>query len=170
MTCEDVRLAIHEAQDDAPAGTLPEPVRVHIASCAECRELASDLAAIGAALRAMPRAPLPAETLDAVWGRTIRATPSGFAHGLGFWRLAAAASLAFAVVSTTLFFVFAPVTPPGPTAVELAHAEAQAELVLGYTARALAATRVAAEDRVLAEKVAPAVRGVPMPSPSRSPR
>ena len=170
MTCDDVRLAIHEAYDDAPAGALPEPVRAHLASCAACRELASDLATLAAALRAMPRAPLPADTLDAVWRQTIRATPSGFAHGLGFWRLAAAASLAVAVVSTTLFFVFAPVSPPGPTAVELARASAQAELVLGYTARALAATRTAAADRVLAEKVSPAVRGVPAPSPSRSPR
>jgi hypothetical protein len=57
--------------------------------------------------------------------------------------------------------VLSPSPPPrGPSAVELARASAQADLVFGYTARALAAARIAATDRVLASEVSPAVRGL----------
>jgi 2-keto-4-pentenoate hydratase/2-oxohepta-3-ene-1,7-dioic acid hydratase in catechol pathway len=43
------------------------------------------------------------------------------------------------------------------------------ELVFGYTARALAATRSAATDRVLASRVSPAVRGLAAPHAPRRP-
>jgi hypothetical protein len=42
-------------------------------------------------------------------------------------------------------------------------------MVFGYTARALAATRTATTDRILASKVSPAVRGVAGTHPSRRP-
>jgi hypothetical protein len=83
----------------------------------------------------------------------------------GYLRLAAAVVVT-GVSMATLYYVFAP-PPVDPRARELAHATAQAELVLGYTAKALAATRNATADRVLASKVSPAVRGEVAPEPRR---
>jgi predicted anti-sigma-YlaC factor YlaD len=159
MTCEEVRRHIHEAHDDDRAGSFPELVREHIGTCSACRDFERDLASLTQALRVLPRAPLPASALDAVWRETIRA-PRGASTVAWSWRLAAAAVLVTAVSATTLYFVFAPASSPGPSRVELARASAQADMVFGYTARALAATRDAAAGRVLASRVSPAVRGV----------
>jgi predicted anti-sigma-YlaC factor YlaD len=169
MTCEEIRRHIHEAHDDDRTGALPEPVRAHVAACSACREFELDLTSLTEALRAMPHAPLPADALDAVWRDTIHARPEASSTRMGFWRLAAAAVLVTALSTATLYYVFAPTRPPQPSAVELAAASAQAEMVFGYTARALAATRVAATDRVLASKVSPAVRGVASAHPARRP-
>ncbi len=167
MTCEEIRLLIHEVHDDR-ADSLPEFVHVHLAACATCRDFNRDLESLSHALRAMPRIPLPADALEAVWRDTVRRRPFALTT-FGLWRLAAAAVFVTALSATTLYFVFAPVRPSAPTAVEIARASAQAEMVFGYTARALAATRVAATDRVLASRVSPAVRGVPASHPSRRP-
>jgi predicted anti-sigma-YlaC factor YlaD len=168
MTCAEIRRHIHEAHDGERASALPEDVRSHLATCAACRELDEDFGALARALRAMPRDPLPTEALDAVWRETIRARPRLFTTA-GFWRLAAAASFVAALGTVTLYLVFAPVRPTGPSAVELARASAQADIVFSYTARALAATRAAAADKVIASKISPAVRGVPAPRDSRRP-
>lgn len=169
MTCEELRRHIHEGLDDGSMGTLPELVSSHLATCCACRDFKDDLESLSHALRALPRVPLPPEALDAVWRETIHARPVGFAAPAGFWRLAAAASFVAALSTATLYFVFAPAPPPGPTAVELARAYAQAEMVFGYTARALAATRDATTDRVLASRVSPAVRSANASQPSRRP-
>ena len=160
MTCEETRRHIHEAHDDDRTAALPELARAHIAACTACRDLEVDLRSLTDALRALPHAPLPADALDAVWRETIRSRPGAASTPMGFWRLAAAAVFVTVLSATSLYFVFAPAPPPGPSPVELARASAQAEMVFGYTARALAATRDAATDRVLASKVSPAVRGV----------
>ena len=160
MTCEMIRQLIHDAHD-ARGGALPDVAREHLAGCDSCRELSEDLTVLTGALRARPRVPLPAESLDAVWRDTIRAGHRGFSSPARLWRLAAAAVFVMGLSTATFYFVFSP-TPPalGLSAVELARASAQAEMVFGYTARALAATRHATTDRVLASKVSPAVRGV----------
>lgn len=168
MTCEELRLHLHEAHDDGGVGALPELVSSHLARCGACREFRDDLESLSHALRALPRVPLPEEALDAVWRETVRARRVGLTASTGFWRLAAAASFVAALSTATLYVVFVPSPPPGPTAVELARASAQAEMVFGYTARALAATRTATTDRVLALKVSPAVRGASA-HPSRRP-
>jgi anti-sigma-K factor RskA len=116
----------------------------------------------------LPRAPLPPDALDTVWQRTVLAPRGAATPAAGYWRLAAAAVLVTALSTTTLYFVFTPVRSPEPSVVELARATAQAEMVFGYTARALAATRSAAADRVLAAKVSPAVRGRAALHPARS--
>jgi len=169
VTCEEIRRLCHEAHDGELPGGLPEPARAHIASCASCRELSDDLEALTKALRALSRVPLPPDALDAVWRETIHAERSGLSGLARPWRLAAAAVLATALSTGTLYYVLAPAPPPQPSAVELARASAQAEMVLGYTARALAATRNATADRVLASKVSPAVRGTSTTHPSRRP-
>jgi predicted anti-sigma-YlaC factor YlaD len=167
MTCEETRRHIHEAHDDDVA--LPELVRAHLAACNVCRDFEGDLRSLTDALRALPPAPLPPDALDRVWRETIRARPRAAWATMGSRRLAAAAVFVAAVSTASLYFVFAPVRPPGPSPVELARASAQAEMVFGYTARALAATRDATADRVLASKVSPAVRGVAASHPPRRP-
>ena len=168
MTCEETRRHIHEALDDERTGSLPELVRAHIAACTACRDLEGDLRSVTEALRSLPHAPLPADALDTVWRETIRARRDASTTIPGFRRLAAAVFVT-AVSATTLYFVFAPTPSPGPSRLELARASAQAEMVFGYTARALAATRDAATERVLASKVSPAVRGVAASHPPRRP-
>ena len=167
MTCEETRRRIHDALDDERTGSLPELVRAHIAACSACRDVERDLLSLIQALRALPRAPLPAAALDAVWRETIHARRGASTTIPGLRRLAAAAVFVTAVSATTLYFVFAPTPSTRPSRVELARASAQADMVFGYTARALAATRNAAAERVLASKVSPAVRGV---AASRLPR
>jgi predicted anti-sigma-YlaC factor YlaD len=167
MNCDEIRASIHEALDDGPEAALPAEASAHLATCAACREAHRELAALASALRALPREPLPPETLDEVWRRTVRSRPSPASRPAV--RLAAAAVLAVAVSATTLFLVLAPPAPHGPSASELARASAQADLVLSYTARALAVTREAAAERVLASKVSPAVRGAEAAHPSRRP-
>ena len=169
MTCEELRLHIHAALDDGTMGALPELVGSHLATCEACREFKDDLESLSRALRALPRVPLPDDALDAVWRETVRARPGASTRSAGAWRLAAAASFVTVLSTATLYLVFAPAPPPGPSAVELARASAQAEMVFGYTARALAATRAAMTDRVLASKVSPAVRGAAASDPSRRP-
>ena len=169
MTCEDARRQIHETHDDNSRGALPEPVCAHLAACSACRDFGDDILSLTRALRAMPQVPLPADALDAVWRETIQARPVAKTSDAGFWRLAAAAVFVAALATATLYFVFAPTRPPQPSTVELARASAQAEMVFGYTARALAATREAAADRVLASTISPAVRGVTTSHPSRRP-
>jgi predicted anti-sigma-YlaC factor YlaD len=166
MTCEEIRRLLHEAHDDGRVGVPAEAVD-HLAACEDCREFADELDVLARAFRALPRAPLPADALDAVWRKTTGGPRAARTTPAGIWRLAAAAVLVMALSVTTLYFVFSPAPPPRPSGVELAQTSAQAEMVLGYTARALAATRIAAADRVLASKVAPAVRGASTTHPSR---
>jgi predicted anti-sigma-YlaC factor YlaD len=166
MTCDDVRLRLHEAHDEETMPGLSEAVQAHLASCTGCRELSADLNALSQALRALPGSSLPADALDEVWARTSRRSRSATSWmTTGYLRLAAAVVVT-AVSMATLYYVFAP-PPAGPSAVELARASAEAELVLGYTAKALAATRHAAANRVLASKVSPAMRGQATPAPRR---
>jgi hypothetical protein len=159
MTCDDVRLSLHEADD--------ESVRSHLASCSACRQFEADLNALTRALRELPKHTLPADALATVWSRTSRSRPAPAWSWMtsGHTRLAAAVAVT-AVSAAALYYVFAPPTVDH-RAEELARASAEAALVLGYTAKALAATRNAVEDRVLVSKVSPAVRGEHAPEPRR---
>jgi predicted anti-sigma-YlaC factor YlaD len=137
---------------------MPGDAQSHVATCAACRELQGEMAALRSALRALPHEPLPPAALEAVWRETVRARPAAST----FWRAAAAAAIVTAFGAGTIYFVTGSLRQA-----ELARAEAQAELVLGYTARALAATRAAATHQVIQEKVSPAVRGKTTPRPPR---
>lgn len=167
MTCQTIRERIHDAFDENREHALPEDVRSHIASCDACRELAEDLGVLRSALRGLPREPLPPAALDAVWRQTVRADRAARWTTPGWRRAAAAAVFVTGLAAATLYLVSRSSLPPGPSAAELARAEAQAELVFGYTARALAATRDAAAHHVIEDKVSPAVRGAAASRPSR---
>lgn len=167
MTCEDCRRYVHEALDDDRVAALPAIARAHLVSCGACRELFDDLRSLSKELRALPRAPLPPETLDAVWRETIHAGRDARWTAVRWERVAAAVFFVTALSATTLYVLLRPARPTRPSAVELARASSQADMVFGYTARALAATREATAGRVLASRVSPAVRGLSAP---RSPR
>jgi predicted anti-sigma-YlaC factor YlaD len=167
MTCDEIRRLIHEAHDDERAAALPDVVRAHLTACDACLSLKDDLESLRHALRSLPSIPLSGTALDEVWRATVRARYRPAPAARSTWRLAAAASFVSVLSAATLYFVLAPVPRHGPSAVELARASAQADIVFGYTAHALAAARTAATDRVLTSKVSPAVRGVATPHPAR---
>ena len=165
--CAAMREEIHALFDADGPIALPGALRSHLDSCAACREVVAELGALRSAFRELPSYPLPSEALDEVWRSTVHA-PARSARGTApaWTRAAAAAIVATALIATT-WLVMRP-TPPayGPSDAELRRAEAQAELVFGYTARALDATRTAAADRVVASKISPAVRGAAATPPS----
>ena len=166
MSCESIRQSLHEILDDTGSGPWPADVEAHLASCAPCRAWLAEIDALRSSLRVLPHVPLPPEALDAVWAATVRAS-RGRQRIRDSWRAAAAAVVVTALGATTLYFISTPVPTGEPTAAELARAEAQAELVFGYTARALKAARHATERDVIADTVSPAVRGDAAP---RTPR
>jgi len=168
VNCETTRDVIHEALDTDRVESLADDVRQHVASCEGCRDLLDELTALRSALHGLPREPLPSSTLDAIWRQTVRSNRDTRGRIRGGWRAAAAAVLVTAVGASTLYFVSKPTVAPGPSAADLARAQAEAELVFGYTARALAATRDAAARDVIKEKVSPAVRGAAAPHSPRS--
>lgn len=155
MNCESAREQIHAAlDDDAP---LDVDTLAHVGTCGGCGALYEELSALRDSLRALPREPLPPAALDAVWSQTVRATPRArFSSG---WRAAAAALIVTLAGWATIHTLRETTAPSGPSAAELARAQAQADLVFGYTGRALAATRHAATRQVIQDRVAPAVRG-----------
>lgn len=164
--CEFVRERIHRLYDGDGPVEAPPDVREHLASCASCREAFEDFAALRALLRELPAEPLPAPALDGVWDRTVRA-PGGGARSGAWWRAAAAAVVATGLIGTTYLLTRPPAVRSGPSAHEIARAQAELDLVLGYTAQALDATRAVTADRVLADKISPAVRHAAPETPRR---
>ena len=154
--CETFRERIHGIYDGDGPAELPDALREHLALCPSCRETFDDYAALRALLRGLPAEALPPETLDAVWKRTVR-KPGGGAHAGAWWRAAAAAVVATGLIATS-YLLTRPVAE-APSESEIASAEAQADLVLGYAARALDATRAVTANRVFAREISPAVRG-----------
>jgi hypothetical protein len=162
--CDVGRERVHALFDETPDGPVPDGLQAHFATCAGCRELHEELTILRAALRARTLPPMPDEALDAVWERTVRAPRTRW---LGARRRAAVAAVLVTGVSvSTLWLLRTSPAPSGPTPAEIARAEAQADLVLAYTARAFAATRTATTRSVVGSKISPAVRG-DVPSDSR---
>jgi predicted anti-sigma-YlaC factor YlaD len=153
--CDVGRERVHAHFDETPDAPASDNLLLHLRTCPGCRELFDDLAIVRDTLRARPSPSLPAADLEAVWDRTVR-RPRWLDSGR---RAAVAAVLVTAVSLSTLWLLRGPAVPPGPTPAEIARAEAQAELVLSYTARALSATRNAATREVVGAKISPAVRG-----------
>jgi predicted anti-sigma-YlaC factor YlaD len=153
--CDVGRERVHAHFDETPDAPASESLRLHLRSCPGCRELFDELAILRDTLRARPNPSFPSADLEVVWDRTVRRPRWLDARK----RAAVAAVLVTGVSLSTLWLLRGPVVPPGPTPAEIARAEAQADLVLSYTARALAATRTATTRDVVGSKVSPAVRG-----------
>ena len=75
--CRSARRALLARGDgDLPAAEAGALAR-HLAACASCRARAASLDAAIAALRGLPPAlPFPADALESVWDRTLRAAPA----------------------------------------------------------------------------------------------
>ena len=155
--CDVGRERVHAHFDETPDAPASASLRAHLQACPGCRELFDDLTVLRNTLRAHPRPELPAHDLEAVWDRTVRRPGARWFDARK--RAAAAAVLVTGVSLSTLWLLRGPSVPPGPTAAEIARAEAQADLVFSYTARALSATRNAAARDIVGSKVSPAVRG-----------
>lgn len=155
--CEFARERIHRLYDEDGPVEAPPDLREHLASCASCREAFEDFASLRGLLRGLPGEALPASALEVVWDRTVRA-PGGRSRTGAWWRAVAAAVVATGLIGTTYLLTRPEAVRSGPSAHEIARAEAELDLVLGYTAQALDATRAVTADRVLADKVSPAVR------------
>jgi hypothetical protein len=162
--CDVGRERVHAFFDEVGDGPVPESLQSHFATCAGCRELFDELTILRAALRARPAPPMPDDALEVVWERTVRAPRTGWLDGRR--RAAVAAVLVTGVSLSTLWLLRTTSAPSGPTPAEIARAEAQADIVLSYAARAIQATRTATTHRVVGSKISPAVRG-DVPSDSR---
>ena len=164
--CAAMREEIQALFDEDGPIALPGPLREHLDACSACREFAGELGALRTAFRELPSYPLPQAALDEIRRRTVHAPTLSVVRAVPAWtRAAAAAVFATALIATT-WIVLRPAPPAdGPSDAELRRAEAQAELVFGYAARALDATRSAAAERVVASKVSPAVRGTAATAP-----
>jgi predicted anti-sigma-YlaC factor YlaD len=165
--CAAMREEIHLLFDEDGPIALPGPLREHLDACSGCREFAGELGALRSAFRELPSYPFPSEALDEVRLKTVHAPTRSVVRAAPAWtRAAAAAVVATALIATTWLVTRSVPIGEGPTDAELRRAEAQAELVFGYAARALDAARSAAAERVVASKISPAVRGTVATAPS----
>jgi anti-sigma factor RsiW len=168
--CAAARDAIHARldRDELAAGAFEE-LAAHLGGCSECRAFESDLEAIGAELRAIPKLELPDEVLDEVWSRTVDApssTASGFPRHL---RPVLAAAAMLTVVVIGLWQVRGPAEPPSPTRAEVLQAAEEVRMVLALTSRQLRRAENTAVRDVLAGEISPALQQVPVRWPSTAP-
>ena len=162
--CDVGRERVHELFDGDAEVQVPENLRSHFATCAGCQELFEELTIVRAALRARPHDAMPDDALENVWERTVRAPRRGWLDGR---RRAAVAAVLVTGVSLSTLWLLRP-APAGPTPAQIAQAEAQADVVFAYAARAIQATRTATTHKVVGSKISPAVRaGVPSDSRRR---
>lgn len=160
--CEEVQQAIQERLDGAIEADGESLIDAHLAGCAPCREFQDGLLAVRQALRSLPRFPMPAEALDGVWSRTVHSKPRRAALD---WRFAAAAA---AVLTLAFLPALLRPVPEAYSAAELTRAAEDARIVFAVTTHALERTEHAAVDQVLAGRVSPALRRIPVRFPAMS--
>ncbi len=183
--CRTARRTLLAREDGAQPAATREALERHLAACAPCRRRAVEIDQALGALRSLPPAlPFPAEALESVWDRTIRAEPRAAAPPVldairsarpprgarvTGWRLAlAAAVLLAAVLGPYVAFRAredaAPAAPQASASLgpEERRAAAELRLVLELTDRALQRSQRAAVDGVLRRGVDPALRRVPV--------
>ena len=76
--CEAWRVAIDERLDldDSNYSKRDDALRTHLARCDDCRTYDEDLRSLRTRLRGLPDDPLPRETLERIWARTIDTVPT----------------------------------------------------------------------------------------------
>ncbi len=156
--CARARRVAHSLLDgDAGPGALAD-LEAHLAVCPSCRELVADLEIVRAGLRELREHPLPCGALEEVLDRTVRASE-------GRRRAARWAAWATAAAAATILLALTwirPGPPAAPVGGDLARARREAGIALSLAAGAIRETERAASDRVLAARVAPALRRVPV--------
>jgi len=176
--CEQIRPLLHETMDRERTADERRDVDVHLASCAECTEVAAGLESVRESLAALPDAPFPDEALREVFARTIDADPWWRAWlPSTAWRVALTGAAAMALAGAALWIAWNGAAPqPGPpveVAVNEAEREAELRQALEETRFALALAsnavrrsgRAAVED-VLQRSVAPALGRIPVRFPA----
>lgn len=96
LTCDEALDMIHERLDGALDGARQEPLTTHLEDCAKCRQRDAEFALLREELRDMPVLEFPAEDLERVWDRTVRAPISMMrSKRPARWLTAAAAAALF---------------------------------------------------------------------------
>jgi len=153
--CEAVRESIHLRLDGEPlAEEAAVALDTHLARCAACRGLASELHAIHERLRALPELGLPDTALQEVWRRTASAR-----SGRVRW-LAAAAGIVGLLFGGLWLYRSGQAAHPSPH--ELERASREARMVLRLAGQALQRTENVAIHAVLTEEVSGTLRRVPI--------
>jgi hypothetical protein len=159
--------------DDDRAGAAPEVFERHLATCADCRELAADLAALSDGLRQLPPLQLPGDALQAIFGRTVdapRTRPRVCATAAArFVRPRRLAATAAATILAALLLVAVNSRPglfrgsPGEryTPAEIARAGRGVRLALGITETAIRRSQSVAMNQALGRGVTPALARLP---------
>ena len=176
--CERVRPLLHEAMDREPTADVRRDVDAHLATCADCREIAAGLDTVRETLSSLPEAAFPDDALREVFARTVDAEPwwRSWLPSTG-WRVALTGAAAMALAGAALWTAWnGTASRPDPTvdvAVNSTEREAELRQALEETRFALALAsnavrrsgRVAVED-VLRKSVAPALDRIPVRFPT----
>ncbi len=172
--CDDIRPLVHERLDSEISGDRAAALEAHLGACGECRAIAEGLAAVRAGLRALPEHRLPADALEAVLDRTVRAGRMQVLPRLAaLWPAWAGAAVVVVLASLLLRWPLTPKAPVGPSPAEVARGRDEVRRVLFLASRALHRAERAASERVLSGEVAPALRRLPIrwaprPEPRKS--
>jgi predicted anti-sigma-YlaC factor YlaD len=159
--CAAIRESIQDGMDGPLSLERHQEVTFHLRACSECREYRDGLEVVRDALRLLPEIPFPADALDSVWSRTIRAgsRPEAARPRRLDWRIAAVA--AATVTLLLLPSLFRPMTGSF-TPNDLARAGNDTRRVLALAGEAIRKTRHAAVTQVLGAEVSPALRKIPI--------
>jgi predicted anti-sigma-YlaC factor YlaD len=106
ITCEVALVQIHELLDRFEVDEAPsDMLREHLERCSGCRQRASEYRVMLQALREMPRLQLPADDLERVWDRTVRAPIALKRPRLASrWVVAAVAAVLFLAIVGPWFY------------------------------------------------------------------
>lgn len=98
-SCDEALDMIHDRLDATLDETRQAQLSAHLEGCAECRQRDAEFALLREELRELPVLEFPAEDLERVWDRTIRAPiPIARPKRPARWLTAAAAAVLFAGV------------------------------------------------------------------------
>lgn len=99
LNCDEALDMIHDRLDATLSQARHAQLSAHLESCADCRQRDAEFALLREELRDMPVLEFPAEDLERVWDRTIRAPiPMARPKRPARWLTAAAAAALFAGV------------------------------------------------------------------------
>lgn len=130
----------------------------HLAICPSCREFVAGLETVREGLRALPEHPLPGVSLEDILDRTVRRERER--PRAAVWAAWATAAAAATIVLSLI--LIRPGPPAAPAGDELARARRDAGIALSLTAGAMREAERTACDRVITERVAPALHRIPV--------
>ncbi len=164
--CDDAYRAIQRQADGLLSEPDGEALRVHVAACDRCRELAEEMTTMRAAWASLPVVPFPDDALERVWERTIRRPEA--THDSPRPRRWAGYAISAAAVIVLLaagrWALDRPSERPIADA-ELARLAAQTRFVFQLTGDALSRVEKQAVNQLLADQLSPALHYFPLKIP-----